>query len=205
MSESSPSFDRKAHWEKVYQTKGPETVSWYQPRPALSLDLIGRVGLPPTAALIDVGGGASRLVDSLLEMGFGNLTVLDIAESALRAAQSRLGQRAAGVRWLTADITHADLPADSYDLWHDRAVFHFLTDPQDRAEYAAALKRALRPGGTLLIASFAPDGPTQCSALDVVRYDCESVMVALGGGFELIDSVPETHQTPSGGVQHFMY
>lgn len=196
--------DRKQHWERVYEEKKPDEVSWYQIRPEVSLDLIGRACLPKIGRVIDVGGGASVLVDYLLDGGFTDLTVLDIAGSALHHARTRLGPRASLVSWVEADVTRTE-PAGPYDLWHDRAVFHFLTDPDDRARYLAALRRHLRPGGHLILAAFAPDGPEKCSGLPVRRYDADLLKDELGRDFSLLKEVPETHRTPWGDEQRFRY
>ena len=196
---------RLEHWEQVYRTRAPEQVSWYQPEARISLDLIRRVAREPAAAILDVGGGASRLVDGLLDAGYRDITVLDLAPEALAVARARLGERAGAVRWTAGDITSAELPAAAYDIWHDRAVFHFLTDAVDRNSYLAQVKRALKPGGHLVMATFALDGPPRCSGLDVVRYSAESLRDALGPGFDLIDSVREEHRTPSGAIQRFQY
>ncbi len=197
-------MDRKQHWEQVYRQKPDETLSWFQPRPEISLDLIHAAGLRKTEALIDVGGGASRLVDQLQAEGFTDLTVLDIAEQALIAARTRLGNSASQVHWIAADVT-AWQPGRSYRLWHDRAVFHFLTDPAERAAYRKNLQAALTPGGTAIIASFAPDGPERCSGLPVQRYSPGTLAAELGPGFRLITHRNEAHNTPTGKVQQFQY
>jgi SAM-dependent methyltransferase len=198
-------MDYKAHWSTVYQTKAAEQVSWYQSRPELSLRLIAQTGFAPDAPIIDVGGGASTLVDHLLAAGWRDLTVLDLSAEALKAAQARLGERAAAVTWREGDITTAALPASQYAVWHDRAVFHFLTDPAARRRYAEQVSRIVQPGGYIIMATFAPDGPDKCSGLDVVRYDAESLLRALGGGFTLVSSDRETHLTPWGSEQRFTY
>jgi len=194
--------DRKAHWERVYGDKLSEETSWYQAVPALSLELIANSGVGHHEALIDVGGGASRLVDYLLTAGFDDVTVLDVSPRALGQAQARLGSDAARVRWIATDIT-AFRPERSYRLWHDRAVFHFLIGAEDRARYLAALRQALPPGGHLVLAAFAPDGPPRCSGLDVVRYDAATLAVELGPEFRLIEERREAHRTPLGREQHF--
>lgn len=195
----------KAHWEQVYQTKQATQVSWYQLHPSQSLRHIQNTGVDRAGRVIDVGGGASTLVDHLLEAGFQNLTVLDISGAALKVAQRRLGERAGMVTWLEADITRALLPEHAYDVWHDRAVFHFLTESQDRQRYVAAVKHAVKPGGHVIVATFASDGPERCSGLDVVRYDPESLHGEFGADFELLDSTLEEHQTPFGTGQKFVY
>jgi SAM-dependent methyltransferase len=195
---------RLEHWEQVYRTRTPEQVSWYQPEARTSLELIRRVA-PRPVAVLDVGGGASRLVDGLLGSGFRDVTVLDVAADALAASRIRLGDRAGDVHWMTADILDAELPAAAYDIWHDRAVFHFLTDAADRARYVAQVRHALKPGGHLVMATFALDGPPRCSGLDVVRYSGGLLRQELGPGFNLLDSVREAHRTPSGAIQRFQY
>lgn len=186
---------RHAHWENVYQTKGEREVSWFQESPAISLDLIRATGVEADTSIIDIGGGASRLVDALLEAGFADITVLDLSEKALAAAKARLGARSAAVTWVAADIT-AWLPPQSYGLWHDRAAFHFLTDANDRAAYVRRLLQAVGPGGHVIIGTFALDGPERCSGLPVVRYDAASLGKVLGPSFELIESRDQAHHTP---------
>jgi SAM-dependent methyltransferase len=198
-------MDAKAHWEHIYITKSPTQVSWYQERADCSLRLIQRAGIPPAAPIIDVGGGASTLVDDLLRAGFQSLTVLDISATALQLARQRLGRAADKVTWIEADITQTVLPRHGYALWHDRAVFHFLTQPSDRRRYLDALRHSIVRGGHVLVATFAPDGPPQCSGLDVLRYSPESLQGQFGRSFELVDSVRETHHTPWGGEQKFLY
>lgn len=195
---------REAHWEAVYRDKGAEEVSWFQPSPDLSLALIEASGTPRQAQLIDVGGGASRLVDRLLETGYGNVSVLDISAAALEQSRARLGAGAKTVQWLQADITQAELPG-RYRLWHDRAVFHFLIDAQARAAYLERLENHLEPGGQAIIATFALDGPERCSGLPVQRYSAQSLAQTLGARFRLLESTTERHTTPAGGVQAFVY
>lgn len=196
--------ERQAHWESVYATKGETGVSWFQDNPAPSLELIAAVGATQSTAIIDIGGGASRLVDSLLEKGFCALTVLDLSAAALEAAKSRLGIEAEKVRWIVADATLWE-PTEVYDVWHDRAAFHFLTDQADRTAYIARLKKALREGGHAIVATFAPDGPERCSGLPIVRYDAESLGETLGERFELIETRRHTHATPWGSTQSFQF
>ena len=179
-------------------------MSWYQPEARISLDLIRRVAPDPSTPIIDVGGGASTLVDGLLDAGYGAVTVLDLAPAALALAQQRLGANAARVRWLPADALEVPLPPAAYGVWHDRAVFHFLTDSEDRARYVAQTRRAVRPGGHVIVASFSPEGPPKCSGLDVVRYSPEGMHAEFGEGFRLLDSVREDHHTPGGIVQAFV-
>lgn len=198
-------METKSHWERVYATRAPNAVSWYQPHAQLSLDLIRRIGAGPGTRVIDVGGGASTLVDDLLAADVGDVTVLDISAAALRLAQQRLGDRAAKVHWIDGDITRVQLPKSTYDIWHDRAVFHFLTDPADRAAYVDQVRRAVRPGGHVIVAAFGPEGPAQCSGLPVMRYEPGELHGQFGGHFELVDHVSEAHHTPAGAVQQFVY
>src|SRR5574337_523720 len=197
-------MNRKQHWEEVYRTKPENMVSWFQPRPEISLELIHAAGVHKTDALIDVGGGASRLVDHLLAEGFTDISVLDIAELALQKDQARLGDAATRVHWIAADITEWQAQR-KYQLWHDRAVFHFLTDPADRAAYRSKLETALLPGGTVIIASFSLQGPERCSGLPVQRYSHESLAAELGPRFKLKAQRDEAHRTPTGKIQNFQY
>lgn len=195
---------RRVHWDGVYQTKSPTQVSWYQPAPTVSCDLIRNAGISMEAPVLDVGGGASTLVDSLLDKGFTDVTVLDISVLALDHAKERLGERAAAVNWIAADITQWQ-PPRCYRLWHDRAVFHFLIEAEDRQKYVAALKAALAPCGTVILAAFAPGGPEKCSGLPVFQHGPDSFSAELGPGFQLLDSAYEDHPTPSGALQRFCY
>lgn len=195
---------RQAHWEGVYTKNGENEVSWFQGNPAPSLELIARVGATPASAIIDIGGGASRLVDNLVERCFEDVTVLDLSEAALEAAKIRLGGRAAQVHWLVADVTVWD-PQKIYDIWHDRAAFHFLTEHSDRTAYLARLEGALKVGGYAIIATFALDGPERCSGLPVVRYDPASLGQTLGPRFQLVDSRRHVHATPWGSEQSFQF
>lgn len=198
-------MQKKDHWESVYKTKAADAVSWFQERADSSLKFIQAAGLPKDAAIIDIGGGASRLVDDLLVEGFSNITVLDLSEAALQTSKNRLGAAADKVRWLAADITEVELPEASVDLWHDRAVFHFLTQPEDREAYVRRLHKSLKPGGEIVISTFAEEGPVQCSGLPVVRYSIASLHAALGTEFELKDHLIELHHTPFGTTQQFIY
>jgi SAM-dependent methyltransferase len=198
-------MESREHWERVHRHIAPAELSWFQREPTLSLDLIRRVATDLDAPIIDVGGGASTLVDGLLDAGYRNLTVLDLSDAALGVARERLGARAASVRWLEADARAVPVASSTYEVWHDRAVFHFLTVPRDRAAYVNSLRSAVRPGGHVIVASFALDGPSQCSGLPVVRYSCESMQAELGPSFLPIDSVREAHHTPSGATQAFVY
>jgi 2-polyprenyl-3-methyl-5-hydroxy-6-metoxy-1,4-benzoquinol methylase len=195
---------REHHWDALYRRQAPTRVSWYQDSPTLSLALIERTGIARAARLVDVGGGASVLVDRLLERGFANVSVLDVASAALAAAKARLGERAQRVEWVVADVT-AWRPPGLYDLWHDRAVFHFLVEESDRRAYVATLRAALAPGGHVIIATFALDGPERCSGLPVMRYSADGLAGELGADFRLIESAPETHVTPAGVEQRFLY
>jgi SAM-dependent methyltransferase len=195
---------RKAHWENVYTTKGEREVSWFQENPVPSLELIALAGLSAGASIIDIGGGASRLVDALVERKIGRITILDLSAAALDAAKERLGDRGAGVEWVVADVTTWE-PLQTYDLWHDRAAFHFLTDASDRSAYVGYLKRAVRSGGHVILGTFAPDGPERCSGLPIMRYDAGILGTILGTDFELVDSRRHDHTTPWGAVQRFQF
>ena len=197
-------YRKGAHWEAVYLTKPADTVSWYQPYPEPSLGALDRLALPNTASLIDLGGGASNLVDALLQRGWTDLTVLDISRAALDLAKDRLGSRAASVEWLVADVT-SWTPARTYDIWHDRALFHFLTQESHRTAYRRALESAVGPSGHAVIATFAPDGPERCSGLPVLRYDERSLAKELGPGFLLRDHWREEHHSPGGASQMFSW
>ncbi len=196
-------MNKREHWEHVWGTHPPEGVSWYAPHLAESIRLLREVAAP-RHSVIDVGGGASTLVDDLLDAGFSHVTVLDISEGALAIARARLGARAAGVTWIHADVTSATLPADAYDVWHDRAVFHFLTEQADRDAYVATLERSLKVGGSAIIGTFALHGPARCSGLDVVRYDASGIQRALGPRFSLTAAAEQTHLTPAGRPQEFI-
>ncbi|MCG3199880.1 MAG: class I SAM-dependent methyltransferase [Candidatus Omnitrophica bacterium] len=198
-------MERRRHWENIYTTKQPDQVSWHQSSPRVSLDLIGRMGLGCEAQVIDVGGGASTLVDALLGRGFSRMTVLDISAAALDCSRKRLGPLGERVTWVQGDITDVSLPKGGFDLWHDRAVFHFLTDPADRRKYVKVLKDSVCPGGHVLISTFATDGPLRCSGLEVVRYSPESLWSELGSEVELVETEWEAHQTPFGTTQSFVY
>ena len=197
-------INRKEHWNHVYQTKAHDDVSWYQSRPATSLKLIEACGVGKQEDIIDVGGGASVLVDFLLDAGFTRLAVLDISVVAFAYAKERLGARAGDVEWFEADVTGFTSP-HCFNLWHDRAVFHFLTDKPDRQKYVQTLKRTLTSDGYMIIATFAIDGPLKCSGLEVVRYDASAIAAELGEGFRLLEQVDETHTTPWGTEQKFSY
>ena len=198
------SANRQAHWENVYTTKGENEVSWYQQSPAPSSELIVQAGATHASAIIDVGGGASRLVDHLVEQGFEDITVLDLSAAALEAAKRRLESRADRVHWIVADATAWE-PVKSYDIWHDRAAFHFLTEKKDRAAYIARLTQGVKAGGHAIIATFALDGPEKCSGLPVARYDSASLAWTLGSKFQLVHTRRHEHATPWGSRQMFQF
>lgn len=194
----------KAHWQRVYRTKDPTTVSWYQPSPETSMTMIRSTGVAADAPLIDVGGGASTLVDTLLQSGYTDVSVLDVAGEALAHARRRLGDAAATVTWLEADVT-AFVPERRYRLWHDRAVFHFLTEAAAVGRYLEVLGTALLPAGHFVLATFGSEGPKRCSGLDVHRYSIDELAGLLGGAFDLCSHEREDHTTPSGNRQQFLY
>jgi SAM-dependent methyltransferase len=194
----------RAHWEETYAEKAPNRVSWFQDRPVRSLDLIKAAGLEPTAGIIDVGGGASNLADELLRIGYSDVTVADISARALERARDELGPDGLRVHWLQADLRTCDF-ARTFDLWHDRAVFHFMVTAPDREAYLAALRRALAPGGHVVILTFGPAGPPECSGLPVQRYDADTLQATLGAEFRRLSSGLEAHKTPSGSEQQFLY
>ena len=198
-------MDAKAHWEKVYATKTPDAVSWYRRHLDRSLALIERAVHERSASIIDVGGGESTLVDDLLLRGYVNITVLDISQGAIDVTRSRLGSAADQVHWIAADITEFELEPQAYDLWHDRAVFHFLTVPEQRTAYVRQVARSVRPGGHVIISAFGPQGPTKCSGLEVVHYDAESLHREFGVGFHMVESSTELHHTPFDTSQQFLY
>lgn len=193
------------HWELLYRSKAPTELSWYQADARLSLALIREVAPDQAIPVIDVGGGASTLVDGLLDAGYRAVTVLDLAPAALALARQRLAGRAAEATWIAADILEAPLTKGGYGVWHDRAAFHFLTDPADRARYVAQVRRAVRPGGHVIVASFAADGPRRCSGLDVMRYSPDALSREFGEAFQLLNTVREDHRTPGGAIQAFSY
>ena len=195
---------RKAHWENVYTTKSEKEVSWFQENPAPSLELIALAGLSADATIIDIGGGASRFVDALVEQKIGRITVLDLSAAALDAAKKRLGDRGAAVEWVIADATTWE-PSQAYDLWYDRATFHFLTNASDRSAYVRNLQKAVRSGGHVIMGTFALEGPERCSGLSVMRYDAGMLGAILGTDFRLIDSRRHDHATPWGVVQRFQF
>jgi SAM-dependent methyltransferase len=196
--------DRQAHWQNVYQTKGERDVSWFQENPDISLDLIRATGAGTAAPIIDIGGGASRLADALLDGGYRSVTVLDLSDKALERSRARLGISAAQVSWVVADVTNWQ-PPGTFDVWHDRAAFHFLTEPKDRLAYGECVRKAVRPGGHVIIGTFALDGPERCSGLPVVRHDPTTIADMLGGSFKLAESRRHEHKTPGGAIQRFQF
>ena len=198
-------MDRKDHWERVYQSKPDDRLGWYKPQLQTSLTWIRDLNLDRNATIIDAGGGASTLVDDLLEDGHRSITVLDLSAAALSQTKSRLGDRAVSVSWVVGDITTAELPANHYDVWHDRAVFHFLTNNQQQQRYRDSLLAALKPGGHLVIAAFAPEAPPKCSGLPVQRYSLDLLVETLGDELELLRHHKEMHITPGGVEQMYLY
>ncbi|MDP3154372.1 MAG: class I SAM-dependent methyltransferase [Archangium sp.] len=193
------------HWEGVYGRKKTDQVSWFRPHLEQSLSYVARAQLAPDAAIIDVGAGASTFVDDLLGAGHSRITAMDLSATALDIARARLGERGAGVNWLVGDITQLELPAHAFDFWHDRAVFHFLREPEERARYVAAVRRALKPGGHIVVATFGPHGPERCSELDTMRYSADQLHGQFGAEFQKVHELVELHPTPSGKEQEFVY
>lgn len=197
-------FNRKAHWENIYTTKELTDVSWYQPVPETSLEFLTQSGLPKTAKIIDIGGGDSYFVDYLLQQGYTDITVLDISENALKRAKVRLGENAARVKWIVSDAT-TFVPEESYDFWHDRAVFHFLTEEKDIAAYQNVLAKGIRVNGTLVLGTFSEDGPTKCSGIPIKQYSEKSMVERFTTGFEKITCLHVDHPTPFGTIQNFVF
>jgi SAM-dependent methyltransferase len=195
----------REHWDRVYATKGPDRVSWFRPHLDRSLAFLDAARVAHSARVIDVGGGASTFVDDLLNRGYSNVTVLDLSGAALEAAQARLGQRASLVEWICGDVTELRLPEKAYDFWHDRAVFHFLRDPEARSRYVDSVRRSLKPGGHIVVATFGPHGPEKCSGLEVLRFSPEQLHAEFGPAFSKIASTIEVHTTPGGTEQEFVY
>jgi ubiquinone/menaquinone biosynthesis C-methylase UbiE len=195
---------RREHWESVYAGKAATEVSWYQPHALRSMQLIRDAGVPASAAIVDIGGGASTLVDDLVAAGFDKVTVMDISGAALAIARARLGPASDRVRWIESDVLEYPFPGAAFDVWHDRAVFHFLTHDEDRRAYVEAARRALKAGGILIVATFADDGPTRCSGLPVMRYDANALQAAFGPDFETIACDRHVHRTPAGVAQSFV-
>ena len=198
-------MNAKSHWEEVYRTKSPDQVSWYRPHLDISLRLIAEAASDRGSALMDVGGGEATLVDDLVAHGYGDISVLDISEAEIEVASARLGDAAKAVHWIVGDITSCGLPVNRYDLWHDRAVFHFLTDAAQRRAYVGQVARAVKPGGHVIVATFGTDGPEKCSGLDVVRYDSDGLHGEFGARFQLLEHLTEVHETPWGAPQSFLY
>jgi SAM-dependent methyltransferase len=199
------SMNTQEHWDQIYRTKAPDQVSWYSPHLSASLELVERASVSRAASIIDIGGGESTLVDDLLTRGYQDITVLDVSQTAIDANKERLGKNAERVRWLAADITKIELKTSSLDVWHDRAVFHFLTESNERAAYVRQLAQALKPGGHVIIGTFGMEGPARCSGLDVVRYDAKSLHDEFGKRFRLVESTKQLHHTPFGTTQQFLY
>lgn len=195
----------REHWNEVYLTKDSTEMSWYEEHLQLSLQLIKETGKNTSSQIIDIGSGTSTLVDDLMLRGYQNIDLLDISEAAINVAQQRLGPRANAVHWLKADVTEIQLPQSHYDIWHDRAVFHFLTHANDRQKYIETVQSSVKAGGNIILATFALDGPSVCSGLKTVRYDADSLQNELGDNFDLLNSVSESHQTPFGTEQKFIY
>lgn len=198
-------MDNKAHWEKVYGTKAPESVSWYTPHLETSLNLIQKAASSKASVIIDIGGGEATLVDDLLSKGYTDISVLDISQKAIDVARERIAELADKVHWYCADITTATLPQNYFDVWHDRAVFHFLTEEFQRVKYIEQVMRSVKHGGYVIMSTFGLEGPEKCSGLDVVRYDAENLHGQFGKKFKLINSSTEIHNTPMGTTQQFLY
>ncbi|MGH7668791.1 MAG: class I SAM-dependent methyltransferase [Gemmatimonadaceae bacterium] len=198
-------MDRRSHWERLYRTTGPDQLSWFQAEARLSRQLIERALPDREGRLVDVGAGASTLIDGLLAAGYRAVTVVDVSSRALELAQQRLGPVAGTVHWEHADVLMHAFPPASFDFWHDRAVFHFLTSADERARYVAQVRGAVRVGGLVLVATFAEDGPTRCSGLDVARYSPAQLHGEFGPEFRLLESHRELHTTPAGREQAFTY
>lgn len=198
-------MESKDYWENIYSSKPSDSVSWFQEHAEHSIQLIKETLVPPDAAIIDIGGGASTLVDDLLKEGYSNLTVLDLSQAALNVASSRTGASGSKVHWLVDDVIKTEFGAHAYDVWHDRAVFHFLTDPKDRNAYVRQVLKAVKPGGHVIVATFADDGPLQCSGLPVMRYRADELHAEFGDAFNLLKHDKEEHHTPFGTVQKFTY
>jgi len=198
-------MDTGPHWEGIYKTKAADAVSWYRRHLDRSLTLIEMVSPDRSSSIIDVGGGESTLVDDLLARGYKSLTVLDVSQTALDITAARLGNPGEGVQWLCADITLATLTVNAFDVWHDRAVFHFLTEATQRSAYVQLVTRAVKPGGHVIVSTFGPQGPTRCSGLNVMRYNAQSLQAEFGAHFKLVESSTEEHETPFGTKQQFLY
>jgi SAM-dependent methyltransferase len=198
-------MNSQTHWDKIYREKAADAVSWYRPHLETSVALIERAVPDRCACIIDVGGGEPTLVDDLLVLGYQNLSVLDVSQTAVDVTKNRLGSNSERVQWMIADVLTAPLAPAAYDVWHDRAVFHFLTQPNQRRAYVRQVARAVKSGGYVLVSTFGPNGPTRCSGLEVVRYDAESLHAEFGVRFNMLDSVKELHKTPFGTTRQFLY
>jgi ubiquinone/menaquinone biosynthesis C-methylase UbiE len=198
-------MNARSHWEKVYRTRQPDEVSWYRAHLDVSLALIEEAAPSRDANIIDVGGGESTLVDDLMTRHYRHVTVLDLSSTALEVARARLGAAAGNAEWLCGDVTTFGFPQHHYDIWHDRAVFHFLTQTKDRVAYVRQVARAVKPGGHVIVATFGPEGPTKCSGLDVVRYGPDALHGEFGPRFQLVKHRTELHKTPAGSIQQFVY
>jgi 2-polyprenyl-3-methyl-5-hydroxy-6-metoxy-1,4-benzoquinol methylase len=198
-------MDAKTHWEKVYTTKKPEAVSWYRAHLETSLALIGRASHSRSASIIDIGAGESTLVDDLLARGYEHITVLDVSQTAFEVTKKRLGPLEEQINWIVADITQVELQPSAYDVWHDRAVFHFLTSIEQRSAYVRNVARSVKPAGHVIVSTFGPEGPRKCSGLEVMRYDAKSLHDEFGVRFRLMESSKELHNTPFGTTQQFLY
>jgi 2-polyprenyl-3-methyl-5-hydroxy-6-metoxy-1,4-benzoquinol methylase len=198
-------IDVKTHWEEIYKSKAPDQMSWYRPHLEKSLALIERAAGGRSASIIDVGGGESTLVDDLLARGYENISVLDVSQTAIGVTRKRLKEAAERVRWIVGDVIQVTLEPKAYEVWHDRAVFHFLTSVEQRAAYVKKVAHAVRPGGHVIVGTFGPEGPTKCSGLDVMRYDADSLHDEFGRRFHLVESSKELHETPLGTRQQFLY
>lgn len=198
-------MNNKDHWEKVYSTKSPESVSWFAPHLEISLNLIHQASSSKDSAIIDIGGGEATLIDDLLSEGYTDISVLDISQKAIDVARNRIGVLADKAHWYCANILQATLPQNYFDIWHDRAVFHFLTEEVDRMRYIEQVMRSVKHGGYVIMSTFGPEGPEKCSGLDVVRYDAKNLHGQFGKSFKLINSSTEIHKTPMGTTQQFLY
>lgn len=197
-------FDRKNHWEKIYQTKELKDVSWFQPTPETSLNFFKQFGISTTAKIIDIGGGDSHLVDHLLALGYQDISVLDISEEAINRAKERLGDKAKNVHWIVADIT-SFIPTDKYDFWHDRAAFHFLTSEPEISAYIETAQQSIKSTGFLVIGTFSEQGPKKCSGIDIKQYSETSLTNCFKSSFEKIDCITVDHKTPSDSIQNFVF
>lgn len=197
-------FDRKKHWENIYQTKESRDASWFQPTPETSLDFINQFNLPINAKIIDIGGGDSFLVDNLLNKGYNDITVLDISQAAIDRAKQRLGNRAGNVKWIVADAAKFQ-PSEQYDFWHDRAAFHFLTDEQEISNYLDTAQHNIKPTGIVVIGTFSEQGPRKCSGIEIKQYSENSMTERLKNFFEKINCITVDHKTPFDTIQHFVF